>query len=180
MPATPKRSPAPRPPRAKATPKYEEPQPENEDTQEASEAAQANALLAELMSGTPRQRKLSGGFGPNVNVASQHKKQRSTDEQPEDAVAERAISPADGDSAGSADAAGEEDDWYADCVLARRRLKPEFEGGPPGEWQYLVRWVGKGPEEDRWVPESALNPEFLQQDMEEALTERRMERTTIG
>lgn len=178
MPVTPRRSPAPRPPRPKAAPV---------DPQAVQEAAQAESLLAEVMCGTPRARRLSGGFGPAVD-ASIRKKQRgavaAAEEEPA-AASDREEDPL----AAAAGPAGEQptdatadddDDWYADCVLARRRLKPEVEGGPPGEWQYLVRWVGKGPDEDRWVPESALDPAFLQEDMDAAHTERAMERTSIS
>ena len=74
----------------------------------------------------------------------------------------------------------EEEVWEAECVMARRRLKPEMEGGPPGEWQYLIRWVGKPAEEDRWVPESAIDPDFLREDLDAAATERAMERASIS
>ena len=59
----------------------------------------------------------------------------------------------------------DDDGWYADCFLARRRLKAEFTKSGKAEWEYLVRWIGKGPEEDRWVPESALDPALIEAEL---------------
>ena len=182
MPATPRRSAATG--KAKAMP-IALPQQENTNTQDAEEAAQADSLLAELMRGTPRQRTPSARSIPEANV---RKKPRAAgdgdDDESDENDAAEPPSEEDDDAidttAAAKAAADEEDGWYADCVMARRRLKPEVEGGPPSEWQYLIRWVGKGPEEDRWVPESALNREFLQQDLQEAMTERAMERASLS
>ena len=125
-----------------------------EEAQEAEEAAQAASLLAEAMFGTPRG-KPSAPKKPRQELEEAAEEQRPEEEEEEEA-------------------------WEVECVLARRRLKPEAPGGPPGEWQYLVRWVDKPPEEDRWVPESVLDPEFLREDLEAAATERAMESARIS
>ena len=89
-------------------------------------------------------------------------------------AAQEAAAAPDGDKPG-ADAAAEQqeqkaqkpddDGWYVDCFLARRRLKAEFTKSGKAEWEYLVRWIGKGPEEDRWVPESALDPALIEAEL---------------
>ena len=63
--------------------------------------------------------------------------------------------------------------WYVDRLLARRRLKGDG-GSQPGTWQYLVRWIGRGEEDDMWVPEADLDPAFIEADLAEAATERAM------
>ena len=68
--------------------------------------------------------------------------------------------------------ADDEDVWEMESIQARRRLRPEVEGGPPGEWQYLIKFIGKPESENRWAPESALDPEWLQQELLGAATER--------
>ena len=65
----------------------------------------------------------------------------------------------------------DDDGWYVDCFLARRRLKAEFTKSGKAEWEYLVRWIGKGPEEDRWVPESALDPALIEAELSSAAQE---------
>ena len=56
----------------------------------------------------------------------------------------------------SVDVPVEEDEgWYVDKLLARRRLKGDG-GANPGSWQYLVRWIGRGEEDDMWVPEVSI------------------------
>ena len=42
-----------------------------------------------------------------------------------------------------------EEEWLIDCILDER---PRGRGR-----QYLVRWVGWGPEEDRWLPGTELD-----------------------
>ena len=128
-----------------------------EEAQEAEEAAQAAALLAEAMFGTPRG-KASAAATEKYTPTEQRQEPEEVEERPEE----------------------DDEAWEVECVLARRRLKPEAEGGPPGEWQYLVRWVDKPEEEDRWVPESVLDPEFLREDLEAAATERAMESARIS
>ena len=66
-----------------------------------------------------------------------------------------------------------EEGWYVDQILARRRLKGD-DAGQPGSWQYLVRWIGRGPEDDMWVPEGDLDPELIASELQEAATERAM------
>ena len=134
------------------------PQDEDED-----EAAQAAALLAEALgAGTPRQQQ--------QRLEASRKKPRAA--------------PIEDEEAADEEDEGEEDAWEIECVLARRRLKAEVEGGPPGEWQYLIRWVDKPAEEDRWVPEGVLVAngfgDWLQDDLEAAETERRMESLSTG
>ena len=166
MSATPRKSAGPRAkPRSQPTAAAAEAlEQENADSQEASEAAQAESLLAELMCGTPRARTPSARSLTEEERGG--KKQRAAEEESEDNH--------------RSESAADDDGWYAECVIARRRLKPEVEGGPPGEWQYLIRWVDKGPEDDRWVPESALHPDFLRDDLQAAATERAMERASLG
>lgn len=65
--------------------------------------------------------------------------------------------------------------WIVDRLLARRRLKSDGEQGSAA-WQYLVRFLGKGEEEDRWVPESDLDPDLIATNLAEAITERASER----
>lgn len=69
----------------------------------------------------------------------------------------------------------DEDDWEPECLLARRRIK---DAGPNAEWSYLVRWRGRSEEDDAWVPESYLDPAFIQADMEAAATERQAQTAT--
>lgn len=71
------------------------------------------------------------------------------------------------------DEPSEEEGWYVDRLLARRRLKGDG-GSQPGTWQYLVRWIGRGEEDDMWVPETDLDPAFIEADLAEAATERAM------
>ena len=144
---------------------------EDPESQEAVEAQQAASLFAELLCGTPRAvtpSSPSGGFGAAA-TESAAKKQRSAKED------EERMEVADAD-----DAEDDDDAWEIACVMARRRLKPAVEGGPPGEWQYLVRWVGKPPEEDRWVPESALDADFLRDELEDAAMERTLQSARIS
>jgi hypothetical protein len=47
----------------------------------------------------------------------------------------------------------EEEEWEVDKILAKRRRK--------GETQYLVRWLGWGPEYDQWVNKEDLHAEEL-------------------
>ena len=96
----------------------------------------------------------------------------------EDAAAAKAVAhdeeeahaeaQAEAQAEAGSDEASDGDTWIADCILARRRLKPPSADAPPGEWHYLIRWVGKPPVEDRWVPASALDPAFVRAELEEA------------
>jgi hypothetical protein len=130
---------------------------------DTTEAALAASLLAEVMCGTPRARSPFAAAAPSVNKCEAP----PAEEDPSSAMVLD-----DGDD--------DEQAWEMECIMARRRLKPQVEGGPPGEWQYLVRWVGKPLEEDRWVPEQFMDPEFLRQDLEAAATERAMATARIS
>lgn len=68
----------------------------------------------------------------------------------------------------AAKAKAADDEWYVECFMARRRLRPEYTKSGKAEWEYLIRWIGKGPEEDRWVPESALDPSLIEAELAEA------------
>ena len=57
--------------------------------------------------------------------------------------------------------------FYVDQILARRRLKGDGEG-QPGSWQYLIRWIGRGSEDDMWVPEADLDPDLIASELQEA------------
>ena len=95
-----------------------------------------------------------------------HQQRQGTDDAPGDDNNSAVSAPATVDEAMVEEQ--DDDGWYVDRLLARRRLKGD-DSGAPGEWQYLVRWQGKGEEDDRWVPESALDPSFIEADMAEAI-----------
>ena len=65
--------------------------------------------------------------------------------------------------------------WIPEVLLQRRRIRADATSdGSMGEWQYLVRWVGRPETEDAWVPESALDPAFIDADMRALETERQL------
>ena len=140
-------------------------------SQDAEEEAQAESLLAEVMCGTPRARP-----PPPALASSSAKKQRPSEEEEDDDEQQQQQQQ----QQQQVDDDEEEDVWEPECIMARRRLKPEVEGGPPGDWQYLVRWVGKPESENRWVPEHMLDPDFVRQDLDAAATERAMESARIS
>ena len=62
------------------------------------------------------------------------------------------------------------DDWVPHALMARRRLKTIAAGSLPAadEWSYLVRFAGRGEEDDRWVAAADLSADFIAAQLAEA------------
>jgi hypothetical protein len=88
--------------------------------------------------------------------------------------ASRIVFHTEGDEMQRSDEEGErqQQEWEVETVVARRRLRTDHTSGQqPSEWQYLVQIVGRPEAESIWLPESALDPEWLSADMAAAAEE---------
>jgi hypothetical protein len=137
-------------------------------SQDDVEAAHAASLLAEVLIGTPR--------GRSAAAAADSKKDLLPPALQPQPVRPNSTREGEGGRAPASEQYGddEEEAWVVESLRARRRIKGEMNDGVPGEWQYLVRWQGRGEEDDCWVPESMLDPDFVAADLEAAATERAM------
>lgn len=127
------------------------------------EAANGAALLAQVFCGTPRAQRYE------ATAAALTPRGRNPLGELKAAESSSPEAAADGIAA---DDAGASEEWEPDMLMARRRLKADpTVGTPRGQWDYLVRWKGRGEEEDCWVPESELPAAFIIRELEAAARE---------
>lgn len=144
------------PPKAKRPSPRAKPVAKPVEHSEDLEVAHATSLLAEVFCGTPR-------------AASSAAKATAAREILPEAM--KPAPPVVRVPPPSADADAEDDVWEAESVRARRRPRGE-DGQPAGEWEYRIRWVGRPETEDRWVPESEISPDWLEEQLSAAAAER--------